>query len=189
MQILAVGTRNPVKLAAVTNVLDRIFGSKFKVVQVDVSSGVPKQPIGLGQTILGAVNRARLAKKAVSDAVFGVGIEAGLTKVPKSLTGYFDIQFAAVIDSENRVTIGCGSGFEYPPKVLNEVLTSEKEIGEVMEAFSGIKDIGERMGAIGYLSHGELDRCTLTEQAVLMAFIPRINEKLYFESSGEEAPR
>lgn len=48
-----------------------------------------------------------------------------------------------------------------------------------MEALTGIDNIGERTGAIGYLSHGELDRCSLTEQAVLMAFIPRINEKLY----------
>jgi inosine/xanthosine triphosphatase len=183
MKLLAVGTRNPIKIAAVSNVLARIFRNEFQVVQVDVGSGVPRQPIGLAQTVLGAVNRARQAKKVVSGAVYGVGIEAGLTKVPKTITGYFDIQFAAVIDCKNRVTIGCGSGFEYPPKVLNDVLRSDKEIGEVMEVLSGIKDIGERMGAIGYLSHGELDRCTLTEQAVLMAFIPRINEKLYFESS------
>lgn len=189
MKLLAVGTRNPVKLAAVTNVLERIFGNEFKVVQVDVTSGVPKQPIGMGQTILGAVNRSRQAGKVVPDAVYGVGIEAGLTKIPKTITGYFDIQFAAVIDRKDRITIGCGSGFEYPRKVLTEVLTKEKEIGEVMGALSGIRDIGERMGAIGYLSHGELDRCKLTEQAVLMAFIPRINEKLYFEDSREEVPR
>lgn len=189
MKVLAVGTRNPVKVVAVTNVVKRIFKDEFRVVQVEVSSGVPKQPIGLGQTILGAVNRARQARKVVSGAEYGVGIEAGLTRVPRTITGYFDIQFAAVIDGKDRVTIGCGSGFEYPPEVLSEVLGREKEIGEVMEVLSGTKNIGERMGAIGYLSHGELDRCALTEQAVLMAFIPRINEKLYLGSTKKEASR
>lgn len=187
MKALAVGTQNPVKVSAVTQVIERIFRDEFKVIQVKVKSGVPRQPIGLRQTIQGAVNRAKQAVQAVPDAVYGVGIEAGLTKIPETITGYLDIQFAAIVDSKNRVTIGCGSGFEYPPKVLNEVLRSKKEIGEVMEALSGIESIGERMGAIGYLSHGELDRRTLTEQAVLMAFIPRINEKLYFKDDSEEA--
>jgi inosine/xanthosine triphosphatase len=187
MKVLAVGTRNPAKVAAVTNIAVRIFKNEFKVVQVEVNSRVPRQPIGLRQTILGAVNRAKQARKAVRDAIYGVGIEAGLTRIPGTITGYFDIQFAAVADRKDRVTIGCGSGFEYPPKVLDEVLRSKKEIGEVMETLSGIEGIGERMGAIGYLSHGELDRRTLTEQAVLMAFIPRINEKLYFKGGSEEA--
>jgi inosine/xanthosine triphosphatase len=187
MKVLAVGTRNPVKVAAVNDVVGRIFRDEFKVVQVEVDSGVPKQPVGLRQTIQGAVNRAKQAKKAVQVAIYGVGIEAGLTKIPRTITGYFDIQFAAVVDSRDRVTIGCGSGFEYPPKALSEVLGEKKEIGEVMEALSGIENIGKRMGAIGYLSHGELDRRALTEQAILMAFIPRINEKLYFKDTNEEA--
>jgi inosine/xanthosine triphosphatase len=186
MKLVAVGTRNPVKVAAVSNVLKKIFRTEFNVVSVEVDSGVPKQPVGLSQTVQGAVNRAKQARKAAKDAAYGVGIEAGLAQVPRTITGYFDIQFAAVVDDMNKVTIGCGSGFEYPPKVLYEVLEGGKEIGDVMEILSGIKNIGERMGAIGFLSHGELDRCTLTEQAVLMAFIPRINEELYFESIKEE---
>ncbi len=186
MKVIAVGTQNPVKVAAVTHVIERIFRDEFKVIQVKVKSGVPRQPIGLRQTIQGAVNRAEQAIQTVRDASYGVGIEAGLTKIPGTITGYLDIQFAAIVDNKNRVTIGCGSGFEYPPKVLNEVLEKKKEIGEVMEALSGIENLGERIGAIGYLSHGELDRRTLTEQAVLMAFIPRINKRLYFRFNDEE---
>jgi inosine/xanthosine triphosphatase len=185
MKAIAVGTQNPVKVSAVTQVVERIFHDEFKVIQVKVKSGVPRQPIGLRQTIQGAVNRAKQAMQTVHDAVYGVGIEAGLTKIPRTITGYLDIQFAAIVDKKNRVTIGCGSGFEYPPKVLNEVLEKKKEIGEVMERLSRIENLGERIGAIGYLSHGELDRRKLTEQAVLMAFIPRINKELYFRVNDE----
>jgi inosine/xanthosine triphosphatase len=181
MRILAVGTRNPVKISAVVHAVERLLHEKFEVVQVEVNSGVPNQPVGLEQTILGAVNRAKHAIISVPRAEFGIGIEAGLVKVPEALTGYFDIQFAAVADKTGKVTVGCGSGFEYPPKVLREVLDKRKEIGDVMESLTGIENIGERMGAIGFLTHGQLDRQSLTEQAVLMALIPRINRELYFE--------
>nr|MDO8134082.1 inosine/xanthosine triphosphatase [Candidatus Njordarchaeum guaymaensis] len=181
MRILAVATRNPVKVTAVAHIVEKLLHEKLEVIRVEVASGVPNQPIGLEQTIRGAVNRAKQAVSSVPGAEFGIGIEAGLVKVPETLTGYFDIQFAAVADKKGKVTIGCGSGFEYPPKVLSEVLGKGKEIGDVMESLTGIENIGERMGAIGFLSHGELDRQTLTEQAILMAFIPRINEELYFK--------
>jgi inosine/xanthosine triphosphatase len=183
MRILAVGTQNPVKVKAVVHVAEKVLRGKSEVVQVEVESGVPSQPVGLEQTVKGAVNRARQAVSSVQGAEFGIGIEAGLVKVPEALTGYFDIQFAAVADRNGRVTIGCGSGFEYPPIVVNEVLANGKEVGEVMESLTGIEKIGERMGAIGFLSHAELDRRKLTEQAILMAFIPRINEELYFKGS------
>jgi inosine/xanthosine triphosphatase len=186
MRFVAVGTQNPIKTSAVKRIVEKIFKDEFTVIQVKVESSVPKQPIGLRQTIKGAVSRARQAITASSNAEFGIGIEAGLTKVPKTITGYFDIQFAAVMDREGKVTIGCGSGFEYPPLVVNEVLRKGKEVGDIMESLTGINNIGERIGAIGYLSHGELDRCSLTEQAVLMAFIPRINERLYFKLRDKE---
>jgi len=181
MRILAVGTRNPVKVSAVTHIVEKLLHEKLEVIAVEVSSGVPNQPMGLEQTIRGAVNRAKQAVSSVSSAELGIGIEAGLVKVPETLTGYFDIQFAAIADKKGKVTIGCGPGFEYPPKVLSEALGKGKEIGDVMESLTGIENIGERIGAVGFLSQGELDRQRLTEQAILMAFIPRINEELYFK--------
>jgi inosine/xanthosine triphosphatase len=186
MKLVAVGTQNPVKTSAVAHILQRLFKDEFNVIRVDVDTGIPKQPIGLSQIIKGAVNRAEQAISATKNAELGIGIEAGLVKIPYTMTGYFDIQFAAIIDSGGNLTIGCGSGFEYPPTVVSEVLENNKEVGDVMEALTGIEKIGDKIGAIGYLSHGELDRCSLTEQALLMAFIPRINEKLYFEHSIRE---
>jgi inosine/xanthosine triphosphatase len=180
MKLVAVGTQNPVKTSAVASILKKLFKEEFEVVRVDVDTGIPKQPIGLGQIIKGAVRRARRAISVTKNAEFGIGIEAGLVKTPCTITGYFDIQFAAIIDSKDNLTIGCGSGFEYPPTVISEVLEKRKEVGDVMESLTGIDEIGEKMGAIGYLSHGILDRCHLTEQALLMAFIPRMNERLYF---------
>ncbi|CAJ36416.1 inosine/xanthosine triphosphatase [Methanocella arvoryzae] len=168
---VAVGTVNPVKVNAVKNV----FGKLFDNVEVEgrkVGSGVPDQPFG-SETIKGAINRAKNAYRT-GDYDYGVGIEAGLTDVE----GYvLDIQFCAVFDGLDCTT-GCGSGFQYPPTVLAEVLTG-REVGDVMSELTGIENLGQKMGAIGYLSRGMLDRTQLTEQSVLMAMIPRLNPKLY----------
>jgi inosine/xanthosine triphosphatase len=169
---VAVGTNNPVKVKAVENVFSRLFGN-VTVEARKVSSGVPPQPLG-SETVKGAITRAKNAYKA-GGYDYGVGIEAGLSDVE----GYvLDIQFCAIYDTVDGITLGCGSGFEYPPDVVTEVL-SGREVGEVMSEVSGIENLGKKLGAIGYLSHGMLDRTQLTEQSVLMALIPRINPKLY----------
>jgi len=63
--------------------------------------------------------------------------------------------------------------------VIEVVMKEKKEIAEVMERFTGIKNIGRRMGAIGYLSRGKLNRVKFTEQAVFMAMLPRIRKEFY----------
>jgi inosine/xanthosine triphosphatase len=169
---VAVGTNNPVKTKAVENVFSRLFGN-VTVEARKVSSGVPPQPFG-SETVKGAITRAKNAFKSGSYD-YGVGIEAGLSDVEGFV---LDIQFCAIYDTVDGITLGCGSGFEYPPQVISEVL-SGREVGDVMSEVSGIENLGKKLGAIGYLSHGMLDRTQLTEQSVLMALIPRINPKLY----------
>jgi inosine/xanthosine triphosphatase len=171
---VAVGTNNPVKQKAVENVFSRIFGN-VTVDARNVSSGVPPQPFG-SDTVKGAITRAKNAYKS-GKYDYGVGIEAGLSDVEGFI---LDIQFCAIYDTVDGITLGCGSGFAYPPAVISEVL-SGREVGEVMSEVSGIENLGKKLGAIGYLSRGMLDRTQLTEQSVLMALIPRINPKLYKE--------
>ncbi len=173
---VAVGSKNPVKLNAVKSVF-RKFYRGAKVFGVAVESGVSKQPIGARETIRGAKNRA-LAAFRQSKADLGVGIEAGLVRFGAR---FLDVQFCAIAD-EKRVTLGCGPGFEYPGFVIKEVVKG-KEIEEVVEKISGIKNIGEGVGAVGFLSRGVTNRTKLTEQCVLMALLPRINEELYLDSN------
>ena len=61
---VAVGSRNPVKLAAVRAGLGDLLGP-VDVVGADAASGVPAQPMGDEETIRGAVNRARAALSTV----------------------------------------------------------------------------------------------------------------------------
>jgi inosine/xanthosine triphosphatase len=176
MMKVNVGTHNPLKVRATRNVLEKIF-SRVVVDGIEVDSGVGDQPIGLDETIQGAVNRAQNAFMNVN---LSVGIESGLLKTPYSITGYLDLQWCAIYDGE-RITLGVSAGFEYPPAVLDEVLKG-KEVGEVMDRVTGVEKLGQKTGAVSYLSRGLLDRTENTEQCVLMAMIPRMNEGVYFKS-------
>lgn len=177
--IVAVGSSNPVKVQAVKNVLSR-FLPQVEVIMKEVSSIVPPQPLGIDETIRGAIGRAKRALELEGRAEMGVGIEAGLLQVPHSISGWMDQQFAAIADRRGRVTIGGGPSFEYPAEVVRQVLSAKSEVGKVMDAITGIEGLGRRQGAIGYFSKGALDRVRLSEIAVLMAMIPRLNEEMYF---------
>jgi len=172
---VVVGSKNPVKLNATKNVLERIYDD-LTVSSVNADSEVPDQPFGLDQTVDGAVNRA---KNAYSDEYdLSVGIESGLIEVPKTLTGFIDIQWCAIFDGRN-ITIGASSGFEYPPSVIKQVLAGV-EVGDVMDQVTGVDDLGQKKGAVSHLSHGMLNRTQNTEECVLTAMIPRMNRETYF---------
>ncbi len=170
---VAVGSTNPVKVKAVENVFRRVYG-EVSVEAVAAASGIPAQPFG-EETVIGAINRAKSAY-APEKFDLGVGIEAGLFKV-SGMEVTIDIQYCAIYDG-SWLTLGCGSGFEYPSVVLGEVLAG-KEVGDVMSRVAGVEDLGEKQGAIGFLSQGMLTRTQLTEQSVFMALIPRMNPGLY----------
>lgn len=180
MMVVAVGTANPVKVNAVKNVLSRFF--EVSVVARNVQSQVPKQPVGIDTTVEGAIARARNALAAVEGAELGVGIEAGLVKVPCTISGYMDQQFACIADRQCRITLGGGPSFEYPNSIVSRVLSSGTEVGDLMNEMTGISELGQKQGAIGYFSKGHLNRTALTELAVLMALIPRLSGELYFRA-------
>ncbi len=167
-----VGSNNPIKAQAVKSVFERALGPT-EVRLIPVESGVPPQPFD-DDTAKGACERA---KSALLDADFGVGIEAGLIW-HRSLKLYFDVQFCAIVSRDGQLTVGHGSGFVYPPKIIESVLAG-RPVGEVMSELTGIKKLGHKIGAIGYLSKNLLTREQLTEQAVLMALIPRLHRELY----------
>ena len=77
---VAVGSKNPVKINAVRNVLLNIY-FEVNVTGVDVDSEVPPQPFGKDETIQGAVNRAKNAYS--NDFDLSIGIESGLMEIWK----------------------------------------------------------------------------------------------------------
>lgn len=171
--VVRVGSKNRNKVAAAKKVFSRFF-KELKVHAMKVETSVPEQPFD-NDTVKGA--RQRAARALEKGADFGVGIEAGLFWNPVARK-YFDVQYCAVLDKMGNETMGHGSGFCYPDEVVAEIERGAT-VSEAMEIATGIRDIGEKMGAVGYLTKGKLNRDELTEQAVLMALVPRIRKELY----------
>jgi len=164
-----VGTQNKLKLGAVREVfLDVLPQQSLKVVAVPVESGVPAQPFG-EEVMRGAIQRARAA---VQGADYGVGIEAGLVRFP-GCDRHTNIQSCAIISKSGRISVGHGPGFELPKDVLDQ-LERGATLNQVMSSISGIDNIKDKIGAIGWLSEERIDRFTITREAVLMALIPLI---------------
>jgi inosine/xanthosine triphosphatase len=171
--VVYVGSENQVKIKATDNVFSKLF-RRVQVEGIKVRVKVPQQPKE-NEVIEGAIARAKSALLKGCD--FGVGIEAGLFWNDVA-NKYFDVQYCAIIDRANRLTLGHGSGFYYP-SILIDLVKQGKTIGQAVEEKFNIVDVGTREGAIGFLSKGLFDRTRLTEQAVLMAAIPRIRSELY----------
>src|SRR2546430_2417922 len=130
------------------------------------------------QPVAVALNEARAAKgprplgiRTVPMVLAQDGLPLGSRRIPEGL-----------IDRHGRITVGHGPGFAYPPRILEKVKAGAT-VGDAMTRLTGIRSIGSRQGAIGYLTEGRLDRKGLTECAVLMAMVPRIRRDLYARSA------
>jgi inosine/xanthosine triphosphatase len=109
------------------------------------------------------------------EAHFAIGIEAGLLSSP---VGPLDVQACVVLDRGGRMTAGHGPGFSHPPPV-GRAVEAGRSVGEAIAELAGDPRVPGREGAIGYLSRGMLKRATLTESALLAAWLPRLRPDLY----------
>jgi inosine/xanthosine triphosphatase len=176
---VAVGTQNPVKLEGVSRAFSRLMAG-VHVVGCDVASGVPEQPSNRDM-LAGAQNRANAAKACVPRADYWVGVEAGLNEDAHG--NWYDMQTCIVVDATGKSTSGHGPAFHYPDWVTTRALDGEM-ISDILGPVAGDSNIGGTTGAIGFLTDGRYTRIEFTEQAVMMAFVPRIRPELYAAKSA-----
>ena len=80
---IAVGSTNPVKIAAVRDVTSRVW-PEAQIVSIATESGIASMPMSSAETLVGAENRARNALLQ-SGADFGIGLEGGVNPEPAGL--------------------------------------------------------------------------------------------------------
>jgi len=177
--IIGVGSSNPVKVLAVKTVFNKIFGKNISVKSISVKTSIGPQPMSLNQIIIGGIERA-LKSLEYFNAEYGIGIEAGFYRVPATITGFLEQQICVIVDREYGMTIGGSSSFEFPPTVLKKIFSGEiREAEEEIIRITNISSIGEKQGAVGFLTQNMVTRLDLSIQSVLMALIPRINRRIY----------
>lgn len=152
VRLVAVGSTNPVKVAAVQAVLTQAYPAAA-VVSVEVHSGVGAQPLSDDEMVAGATNRALLAQAAL-DADLGVGLEGGVHHSP---WGWLLSGWVAIVDRKGRLGLGSAGRIQLPP-VLAEAILRGQELGPAMDQLSGLIDTRRGPGAVGILTNALVKR-------------------------------
>lgn len=175
---VAVGSRNPVKLAAVRNIVARLWPDA-QVEAVDVPSGVAAQPRSDEEAIRGARHRA-VAALAQTDADLGVGLEGSVVDTPH---GMFLEGWAVVRDRAGREGIASGGRILLPERIARAVRVGG-EVGPVSDAVTGERNIKQKQGTVGYLTGGLVTRTAAHEKMVAYALAPFLHPELYDDSGS-----
>ena len=174
---VAVGSTNPVKVAAVGAVLARC-GWTTSVLSVAVASGVSDQPFGDAETIAGATQRARAALEA-GDADLGVGIEGGVVDEAGAMR---TCAWAAVVSRDGRVGVGGSLAMPLPARVA-ALVRDGVELGHAMDHVTGTQGTKHGAGAVGILTAGLVDRQRAYETLVAYALAPFLSPAHYAEEA------
>ncbi len=201
--ILAVGTKRGPKLKAVSEALvafSRVLApdAQFEVVGVEVESGVGHTPVLREELMRGARQRAeallQLARKNGEAWQYFVGLEGGVDVVQEgasveemewrtALRQYgrrrvFLESWAYVTDGV-RGHYGRSGGIELPEALAHEVLENGVELSVAIDKFAGAVGIRDAQGAWGVLSSNFITRQEAFRVAVIAAFAPFYNERMY----------
>jgi inosine/xanthosine triphosphatase len=170
---IVVGSKNPVKCAAVEAVLASVF-SDARFSAVDSASGVADQPWGDDETRRGAHNRAGHVL-AQTDADIGVGLEGG---VIETSFGLMTTAWCVVLSRDGQMGIGGGSHVLLPEAVARDVRAG-MELGSAMDALIGEYNTKQKNGAIGILTDGLLSRQQAYEVIIQLAVAPFRRPEFY----------
>jgi inosine/xanthosine triphosphatase len=170
---VAVGSGNPVKLAAVGKVLGSVFPGAT-VAACPVPSGVPDQPFGDDETIRGARERARAAR-AQLDTDLGVGLEGGVVDGPASMR---TCAWCVVVHRDGREGVGGSLAMPLPDTVA-QMIRAGTELGHAMDALVAERGTKHGKGAVGILTDGRIDRQGAYEVLVTYALAPFMTPGYY----------
>ncbi|MEQ8688562.1 MAG: inosine/xanthosine triphosphatase [Imperialibacter sp.] len=170
-----IGSRNPVKVQCVKNAFEKSFPREvFSFEGVDAASNVSDQPMTDEETYRGAFNRATNAKTGRPDAQYWVGIEGGISDADGLMEAFAWI----VILSSERTSRARTATFLLPDKVA-QLVRQGIELGVADDQVFGRSNSKQKDGAVGLLTHGQIDRTQYYTHAMTLALAPFINKELF----------
>lgn len=175
MKKVAVGSLNPVKIAAVKEAFEKVWpDEEWKVVGAEVGSGISDQPMSDEESIMEARNRATKSIKKLK-AHFGVGLEGGLQQIGEH---WFDTGWIVVIDHEGR--IGMGSSVKaWTPKKMMDHVHKGMELGLVDDLIFKTKNSKHGLGHFGHITKNHVTRTSAYRDAVIIALASFMHPNLY----------
>ena len=192
IRIVVGSTRRP-KIAAVQDAIHDFGpvlapGSDFEVVGAEVESGVGHTPASGNELMLGARHRAealvRLARDKGEPAQYFVGLEGGLDTMEEQGQRRVFLESWAYVSDGRHGHFGRSGGVEIPDALAREVLENGVELSVAIDRFAGAVGIRDAQGAWGVLSSGLISRTEAFRVAVVAAFAPFYNRKMYYAASA-----
>ena len=190
---VAVGSTRRPKLNAVWEALS-VFGpaldsdAQFEVVGVEVPSGVSHTPASRVELMRGARQRAdslaKLALERKEPWLYFVGLEGGLDVFEEGANRRVFLESWAYVSDGVRGHFGRSGGIEIPALLAGEVLEGDVELSAAIDRFSGAAGIRDAQGAWGVLSSNLITRQDAFRVAVVSAFAPFYNSKMYLGAAA-----
>jgi inosine/xanthosine triphosphatase len=187
-QVVAVGSTRRPKLNAVSEALREIGaalepGVEFGVEGIEVPSGVGHTPVGCEELMRGARQRAEalqaIAKERGQRWRYFVGLEGGLDVVREERGRRVFLESWAYASDGRRGFFGRSGAIEMPDALAREVLESGVELSEAIDRYAGAAGIRDAQGAWGVLSGNMITRQEAFRVAVVSAFAPFYNDRVY----------
>ncbi|MHA1974184.1 MAG: DUF84 family protein [Candidatus Hodarchaeales archaeon] len=180
---VCVGSKNPIKVRATSLVFQESFSNveiySYDVSEFDSQEEVLKsQPIGEEETFNASQWRVKVLRQRFSEYDFYVGIEGGIAETIRGQARI--ILYSTVANNRNIVTI---RGCEIPlPSGWFEELRKNKglELGDVASEASGVENIKQKQGAVGYFTNNRVTRLDILKESLMMCLVPFQNEKLFW---------
>lgn len=172
---VAVGSHNPAKIEAARAAFRQLH-LPVLVTGHDAPSGVSSQPFSDEETLSGALNRAKKVL-TLTACDFGIGLEGG---VIETAHGMLLCNYAVIATRDGNIGIGGGVRVALPNKVAEQV-RGGSELGDVIDAWHGGKDIRRGDGTIGILTRGQITRSQMFRDAILCALAPFLDHLMTAE--------
>jgi len=198
--LIAVGSARKPKLNAVSAALESFAAvlapeASCEVVGVEVASGVGHTPTSREELMLGARQRAEalaeIDRREQRGWHFFVGLEGGLEAIPEPSAAAGRrvlLESWAYVSDGQTGHFGRSGGIELPEALAHEVLDRGIELSEAIDRFAGAVGIRDAQGAWGVLSSNLIPRQEAFRVAVIAAFGPFYNAKMYRAVSAAAQP-
>ena len=149
----------------------------------EVDSGVSHTPVSREELMQGARQRAEALRKMLDDmsarADYFVGLEGGLHVVVENGERRVFLESWAYVSDGASGHFGCSGSLEIPEALVRVVVDGGVELSVAIDRFAGAVGIRDGQGAWGVLTGNRISRQESFRLAVLTAFAPFYNAKMY----------
>lgn len=188
MKTIALGSDRAAKIMAVRASVARVAAidpewNDVNVVARRVETTVPAMPLTDWQLMQGAQERAFAVRDSLKsrrlDADIYVGLEGGFHSISIAGEWHTFLRGWAYATNGERGAFGAAPSISVPPDIVKNVVEGRSELGTVIDQVTGGRDIRSKQGAWGVLSRELVTRSMSFELALIAAFAPFYNPKLY----------